>query len=109
LRCCILDADVDAVKRRLRCPAGAVDVGFRPEKTKLKSAPGLLKLGAGTAILVEPLGATALVHLALGDQELVAETRAEEAPVLDAEVEVWADPAALFYFDADGARVAASQ
>jgi ABC-type sugar transport system ATPase subunit len=86
-------------------PARAVDVGFRPEKTRLKSGPGLLRLGAGTVTLVEPLGASALVHLALGENEIVAETRAEEAPALDSETEVWTEPASLFFFDADGARV----
>ena len=88
-----------------KAPRGAVDIGIRPEKLKLKSGPGLIRLGAGTATLVEPLGASALVHLALGENEIVAETRAEEAPALDAETEVWTDPASLFFFDADGARV----
>ena len=55
--------------------------------------------------VVEPLGATSLVHLALGESEIVAETRAEDAPALDAPVEVWAEPSALFFFDAEGARV----
>jgi ABC-type sugar transport system ATPase subunit len=86
-------------------PAGAVDVGFRPEMTRLKTGPGLLRLGAGTVALVEPLGSTALVHLDLGETEIVAETRAEDVPEIDAAAEVWADPAALFFFDAEGDRV----
>jgi ABC-type sugar transport system ATPase subunit len=90
-----------------KAPAGAVDVGFRPEKTRLKSGPGLLRLGSGTVSLVETLGETALVHLAHDEGEVVVETRAGDAPELDAVAEFWAEPAALFYFGADGARVTA--
>ncbi|HEX4047968.1 MAG TPA: sn-glycerol-3-phosphate ABC transporter ATP-binding protein UgpC [Elusimicrobiota bacterium] len=93
-------AEVPAAK----APRSAVDLGVRPEKTRLKPGPGLIRLGAGTVFLVEPLGASALVHLSVGERELIAETRAEDAPAPDSAAEAWADPASLFFFDAAGLR-----
>jgi len=89
-------------------PAGAAELGLRPENARLSSAPGAVRLGAGEVALVEPLGASALVHVRLGEREVVVETRADAAPAADAPAEVWADPGALLYFDADGARARAT-
>ncbi|NNN06172.1 MAG: TOBE domain-containing protein, partial [Elusimicrobia bacterium] len=87
-------------------PAGAAELGVRPENARLMAQPGAVKLGAGTVSLIEPLGASTLVHVDLGGgRELVVETRSGAAPPVDAQAEVWADPAALFYFDTDGARL----
>jgi len=88
-------------------PAGATELGVRPESAKLAAAPGAVKLGAGEVSLVEPLGASALVHVGVADREVVLETRADGAPAPDTTVEIWADPTALYYFDADGRRVRA--
>jgi ABC-type sugar transport system ATPase subunit len=86
-------------------PAGATELGLRPESAKLSPAPGAVRLGAGEVSLVEPLGASALVHVSLGENEVVVEARAGDAPAADSAAEIWADPAALFYFDADGRRL----
>ncbi|HXT01381.1 MAG TPA: sn-glycerol-3-phosphate ABC transporter ATP-binding protein UgpC [Elusimicrobiota bacterium] len=86
-------------------PKDAVDVGIRPERIQLNSAPGLIRLGSGSVSLVETLGATALVHVALKDRELVIATPAGGAPALDSAAEAWTEPSALFFFDARGARV----
>jgi ABC-type sugar transport system ATPase subunit len=89
-------------------PAGAVELGVRPESARLSSSAGAIRLGAGEIALVEPLGASALVHVRVGESELVVETRAEAAPAADTPAEVWADPRALFWFDADGGRARAA-
>jgi ABC-type sugar transport system ATPase subunit len=86
-------------------PAGAAELGVRPESAKLSAAPGAVKLGAGEVALVEPLGASALVHVSLGKSEVVVEMRADDAPAPDSRAEIWADPKSLFYFDAEGRRV----
>jgi ABC-type sugar transport system ATPase subunit len=89
-------------------PAGAAELGLRPENARLSASPGSVRLGAGEVSLVEPLGASALVHVRLGEREVVVETRADDAPAADSPAEVWADPAALLYFDAEGARARAA-
>ena len=86
-------------------PAIAAEIGVRPDRLRLSPGAGLIRVGGGTVALVETLGATALVHLQDGERELVVEARADGAPALDAAAEAWAEPAALFFFDADGKRV----
>jgi ABC-type sugar transport system ATPase subunit len=90
-------------------PAGASELGLRPENARLSAAPGAASLGTGDVILVENLGASALVHVRLSAGEVVVETRADDAPAVDARAEIWADPGALLYFDAEGRRVRASE
>jgi ABC-type sugar transport system ATPase subunit len=86
-------------------PKDAAEIGVRPDRLSLKPGAGLLRVGGGTVVLVETLGATALIHLQSGERELVVEARADDAPALDAAAEAWAAPDALFFFGADGARV----
>ncbi len=87
-------------------PPGASELGVRPENARLEAWPGAVALGAGTVSLIEPLGASTLVHVDLGGgRELVVETRSGAAPPLDSAAGVWADPATLLHFDAAGARV----
>jgi ABC-type sugar transport system ATPase subunit len=71
----------------------------------LSSGPGRVKLGEGETTLVEPLGASAHVHVQIGESDFVVETRADQAPALDSKVEVFADEKSLLYFDKDGQRV----
>jgi ABC-type sugar transport system ATPase subunit len=89
-------------------PAEAAELGVRPENVRLSAAPGAVTLGAGEVSLVEPLGASALVHVSLGEREVVVETRADAAPAADSAAEIWAEPKTLFFFDAKGARVRAA-
>jgi ABC-type sugar transport system ATPase subunit len=86
-------------------PASAAEVGLRPEAIRLETADGWLNLGRGKVMLVERLGSLAYTHVALGDTRIVTETRTDEAPAIDSEVAVAADPGALYFFDAAGARV----
>ncbi len=86
-------------------PAGAAEIGVRPDRLSLEPGAGRIRIGGGAVVLVETLGATALVHLQAGERELVVETRAGGAPALDAAAEAWAEPGALLFFAADGARV----
>jgi ABC-type sugar transport system ATPase subunit len=89
-------------------PGGAAEAGFRPEALKLGQAPaGWLGVGRGRVTLVERLGSIAYTHVALGDERLISESRADDAPAIDAEVALAADPAALYFFDRGGARVMA--
>jgi ABC-type sugar transport system ATPase subunit len=89
-------------------PAAATELGVRPEGAKLSPSAGAVKLGAGEVSFVEPLGASALVHVSVGGADVVVESRADSVPAPDSAAEIWADPKALFFFDADGARVRAA-
>ncbi len=84
---------------------GGLELGVRPENAFISMGPGRVKLGEGETTLVEPLGAAAHVHIQMGDSDFVVETRADQAPALDAKAELFADPKSLLYFDKDGARV----
>ncbi|MCB0405429.1 MAG: sn-glycerol-3-phosphate ABC transporter ATP-binding protein UgpC [Bdellovibrionales bacterium] len=82
-------------------------VGFRAEKTAIGKSDGLVPIGNGRVRLVEPLGLRALVHVELGDQELVTEIDTLDAPSPDSEVPLGVAPADLFYFDQSGRSLGA--
>jgi len=84
---------------------GGLELGVRPEDARLTDGPGRVRLGSGETTLVEPLGAAAHVHVQIGAADFVVETRADQAPALDSQVEIFADPRSLLYFDRDGGRV----
>jgi len=97
-----------ALAPRGAAPKGAAELGLRPEAARLSSVSGAEALGGGEVALVETLGSSALVHVRLAEGEVVVETRADAAPAVDSPAEVWADPRALLYFDADGRRLRAA-
>lgn len=94
-----------------KTPSGTTEVGFRPEVTMLKvesdgaSAQDSIALGRGRVTLVEPLGLTALVHLSLGNETVVAEMRKGPFPEIDSECDVSISQKQLFFFDREGNRV----
>ena len=76
-------------------------VGIRPE---------LLSAGtegaAAKVMLVEPLGAETLIHLAQGDQKLIMRSGQSQSLEAGQEVHLTAPPEHLRFFDRDGRRVA---
>ncbi|MEZ4750879.1 MAG: sn-glycerol-3-phosphate ABC transporter ATP-binding protein UgpC, partial [Bdellovibrionota bacterium] len=82
-------------------------IGFRAEKTAIGKTDGLDPIGHGRVRLVEPLGLRALVHVELGDQELVTEVDTLGAPTPDSEVPLGVAPRDLFYFDKAGQSLGA--
>ncbi len=85
----------------LAAPAGAVEVGVRPEDLRLTEdgAPN------ATVEIVEPLGWETLCHLRLGETRLVARLVGDRAPQRGASVVVRADATRLHFFDGTGRRL----
>ncbi|HVE12596.1 MAG TPA: sn-glycerol-3-phosphate ABC transporter ATP-binding protein UgpC [Elusimicrobiota bacterium] len=87
-------------------PASAKTAGFRPESVRIDGKAAGVALGAASVALIEPLGTGAHVHLRLGEHALTAEARADAAPAAGKKVEASVEAKDLFFFDAEGARVA---
>jgi ABC-type sugar transport system ATPase subunit len=85
---------------------GPLTLGVRPEAVRLTDAPDAAGLAA-TTTPVELLGHDSLVHVRAGDVTLTARTDGMRTWPRDARVGVVFDPAALYFFDAAGAAVAA--
>jgi multiple sugar transport system ATP-binding protein len=88
--------------------AAAADalVGVRPHDLVVgneAAAPGGLQL-AGEVEEVEPMGAETLVHLRVGDAEVLATAFGRSAPRLGANVVATAAPGSLYLFDAGSER-----
>lgn len=89
-------------------PKGATAIGFRPESTALNTpvSDSAVSIGRARVSLIEPLGGSTQVHLRLGDESVIAETRGASggtpAPRIGDEFTVSTDRSALFFFDADG-------
>lgn len=95
--------------RDLKTPAKTETIGLRAEHLKLgHGASGLIRLGRGEVVLIEPLGSTAHVHLRLstsaGPAMLLAEIRDSTVTIKD-ELDIFADPSKIFFFDTAGARL----
>lgn len=87
-------------------PVGTYEIGFRPETTAIGSpTPGRFSLGKGKVTLVEPLGLTALVHLAWRQETIVVELKTGPFPEIDSECEITLSEKDLFFFDQEGRRV----
>lgn len=84
-------------------------VGFRPEVTTLRpqggSQEGQRAFGVGQVSLIEPLGGIGHVHVRLGVDTIIAETKNFADFQIDQNVQVSADESALFYFNSDGTRL----
>ena len=102
---------------RTRIPAGVTEVvvGIRPEHLRLttKDNPGIpngsSRLLRGDVILVEELGADALLHIRLSDggDPVVARAEGRKPPAPGEQVTLGVDPADVFVFHPEtGARIA---
>jgi len=89
-----------------RIAGQALTVGVRPEGLSLTDSGNAGDLAATTR-QVEHLGHETLVHLAVGDVQLTARSEGMQDWTHDTRVGVHIDPAQLYFFDADGAAVAA--
>ncbi len=89
----------------VKIPSGTTTVGFRPEATELASSGELIRIGSGKVSLVEPLGSTTHIHLRVGDDSIIAESRGTPAQRLGDELAVSTQASSLFFFDANGNRV----
>jgi multiple sugar transport system ATP-binding protein len=92
----------DAV--RAAAARGPLTIGVRPEALRLGGAGGGAALRATTEH-VELLGHETLVHLRTGDVTLTARVDGMHAAARDERVAVAFDPAALYFFAADGGAV----
>ena len=89
-----------------RIAGRALTVGVRPEGLSLTDSGNAGDLAATTR-QVEHLGHETLVHLAVGDVQHTARSEGMQDWTHDTRVGVHIDPAQLYFFDADGAAVAA--
>jgi ABC-type sugar transport system ATPase subunit len=93
--------------RGVPVPGGTAIVGFRPEATEIEGteSSSLIKIGNGRVTLVEPLGSTTHIHLRLGDDAVIAESRGVPSQRLGDELAVRTEKSSLFFFNVNGTRI----
>jgi ABC-type sugar transport system ATPase subunit len=92
---------------KVNAPSQSDFIGFRAERTRFQDSSenkDSLQLGNGRVNLVEPLGSMTLVHLKIGDNDIVVETRSSP-PKLDQQLNVCVDPKDVFFFNREGVRL----
>ncbi|MBD8065202.1 sn-glycerol-3-phosphate ABC transporter ATP-binding protein UgpC [Devosia sp. PTR5] len=81
---------------------GKILVGIRPHDLVVTEEPGGAGLNSqGVVEAVEPLGAETLVHVMLGDTQVIATAPGRVVPALGSTVSIKAGPGSLYLFDAD--------
>jgi len=100
----VLDAGGDVQAASASAGHGtAVTVGIRPEH--LHPAPPDRAAVTGEVQMVEQLGADTLVHIAHGDAPVIARLGSGEHAEVGSVLHLGADPAHVFLFDTNGARL----
>ncbi|MHA6689978.1 ABC transporter ATP-binding protein [Devosia sp. A449] len=83
---------------------GKVLVGVRPHDLTVGSETGAGLSATGTVEAVEPLGAETLVHVLVGQTQLIATAPGRVVPEIGSSLTVHADPGSLYLFDAESEK-----
>jgi ABC-type sugar transport system ATPase subunit len=98
----LLDIDATGLRGILAAPAAAVQVGIRPHDVRLDEHPPLIR---GHVHLVEPLGASQILHIGIGESRVLALVPADARWERGAAITAGAAPTALTYFDRVGRAI----
>jgi ABC-type sugar transport system ATPase subunit len=98
----LIEPDRLTAASRVDVPSSAALVGLRPHDVRLLPQPALLR---GSVQLVEPLGATQIVHVRTDGGRVIGVTNPDLQVRSGDDVNIGADASRLHFFDSDGRRI----